>query len=74
MKSKKNRLGFTLIELVVTTAIMGTLAAVAIPSFLETNTKAKMNKTVANISEIGSTLGMRFNELAADYRTIQLVY
>jgi len=72
MKSKKNRLGFTLIELVVTTAIMGTLAAVAIPSYLETQTKAKSEKTMANIAAFGSEIAKQFNELASLYGSVQL--
>jgi len=57
----------------VTTAIMGTLAAVAIPSFLETNIKAKTAKTMANISDMGSAIGQRFNELAGTYGTVQVL-
>ncbi len=69
----KNRKGFTLTELVVTTAIMGTLAAVAVPSFLETNTKAKTAKTMANIADIGAAIGQRFNEIAGEYGTINVL-
>jgi len=72
MKSKKNRLGFTLIELVVTTAIMGTLAAVAIPSYLETQTKAKSEKTMTNITAFGLELAKQFNELASVYGSVRL--
>ena len=72
MKFKKNRLGFTLIELVVTTSIMGTLAAVAIPSFIETNAKAKADKSVANLADIGSAIGQKFNELASQYGRIEV--
>ncbi len=67
MKFKKNRLGFTLIELVVTTAIMGTLAALAVHSFIETQAKAKLQKTISNISEIGSKLGQVYYELSDEY-------
>jgi len=51
MKLKK-RAAFTLTELVVTTAVMGTLAAVAVPKFSDVNESAKENKTMANIDNI----------------------
>lgn len=68
----KNKKGFTLMELVVTTAIMGTLASVAIPSFIETNLKAKANKTIANLSDIGSAVGQKFNELSTDFGSVEV--
>lgn len=67
MKLFKKIAGFTLTELVVTTAIMGTLAAVSVPSFIETNAKAKANKTMSNLSDIGSAVGQRFNDLSGKY-------
>ncbi|MCG2716567.1 MAG: type II secretion system GspH family protein [Candidatus Marinimicrobia bacterium] len=61
-----------MIELVVTTAIMGTLAAVAVPSFIETQAKAKSAKTMSNISEIGSKIGQVYNELSGEYGDMKL--
>lgn len=69
---RKNKKGFTLMELVVTTAIMGILAAVAVPSFIETNLKAKADKTIANLSDIGSAVGQKFNELATNFGSIEV--
>ncbi|MCH7619972.1 MAG: hypothetical protein IH880_09440, partial [Candidatus Marinimicrobia bacterium] len=43
-------------ELVVTTAIMGTLAAIAVPKFAEQQEEAKVRTTLVNISIIGQTL------------------
>ena len=69
----KKSLGFTLTELVVTVAIMGTLAAVSIPSYLETNNKAKTEKTVANMDDLCNTIGQRFNSLASEYGTVKVL-
>lgn len=71
MKNKRG--GFTLTELVVTSAIMGTLAAVAVPSYLETNNKAKTDKTIANMYDMGSAIGSKFNEVASIYGTVQVM-
>ena len=56
----RNKHGFTLMELVVTTAIMGTLAAVAVPKFAEQQEEAKVRTTLVNISIIGQTLSTDF--------------
>lgn len=72
MNIRKNKKGFTLMELVVTTAIMGTLATVAVPSYLEIQAKTKATKTMANISEMGSEVGRKFNALSSTYGRVQL--
>ncbi|MCH8069746.1 MAG: prepilin-type N-terminal cleavage/methylation domain-containing protein, partial [Candidatus Marinimicrobia bacterium] len=72
MNIGKNKKGFTLMELVVTTAIMGTLATVAVPSYLEIQAKTKATKTMANISEMGSEVGRKFNSLSSTYGRVQL--
>lgn len=69
-KSKK---GFTLIELIVTISIMATLAAFAIPSFMEAIAKAKVSKSMDNMVTIASAVGQKYHELHADYSYVNIV-
>ncbi|MBF0259678.1 MAG: prepilin-type N-terminal cleavage/methylation domain-containing protein [Desulfamplus sp.] len=49
---KKNQKGFTLIELMIVVAIIGILAAIAIPNFLQYQMKAKTAEAKTNIGAI----------------------
>jgi len=49
---KKTKRGFTLIELMIVVAILGILAAVAIPAFLNYMRKAKTSEATLNIDRI----------------------
>lgn len=62
----KKRTGFTLMELVVTTAVMGTLAAVATPRFSDASEVAKLKKSEANIDNIISGAQGFYNERVMD--------
>jgi len=48
--------GFTLIELLIVVAIIGLIAAIAIPNLRNAMNKAKQSKTLADIKAIGNAL------------------
>ena len=50
----KNQKGFTLIELMIVVAIIGILAAIAIPNFLTYQAKAKQSEAKVNLGAIGT--------------------
>jgi type IV pilus assembly protein PilA len=52
MLKKKNRKGFTLIELMIVVAIIGILAAIAIPNFLKFQAKSKQSEAKTNLKAI----------------------
>ncbi len=49
-KSKKS--GFTLVEIMIVVAIIGLLAAIAIPSFVNARTKSQTNACINNLRQI----------------------
>lgn len=59
---KSNEKGFTLIELMIVVAIIGILAAIAIPNFLNYQCKAKQSEAKANLGTIRSMQEAYFAE------------
>lgn len=63
IRSKRQK-GFTLIELLIVVAIIGIIAALLIPNFLEALQKAKQKRTMADCRNIGNGMLMWITDQA----------
>ena len=59
---KRAQQGFTLIELMIVVAIIGILAAVALPAYQDYTLKAKVSEAVSLSSTARTAIGLAFNE------------
>ena len=60
MKFFKNKKGFTLVELVVVIAILGILAGIAVPRFMDATATARGAKVIADLRTIDSAATMYY--------------
>ncbi len=61
--NKRNQKGFTLIELLIVVAIIGILAAIAIPNLLTAMQRAKQKRTMADIRTIATAWEARATDV-----------
>jgi prepilin-type N-terminal cleavage/methylation domain-containing protein len=67
MKNRKR--GFTLIELMIVVAIIGILAAIAIPKFAELIRKSGEGASKGNLGAIRSSLSIYYGDMEGQYPT-----
>ena len=61
---KRRQRGFTLVEMVVVMVILGILAVVSIPTFINLTQNAQISATQANLGTVRSVLAMRYAQNA----------
>ncbi len=71
--TRKSAKGFTLIELMIVVAIIGILAAIAIPNFLRFQAKAKQSEAKTNLAAVFTAQTSYFSEQGVYGGTFALI-
>jgi MSHA pilin protein MshA len=58
----RNQKGFTLIEIIAVLVILGILAAVAVPKYIDMAGQAKINAAMGEVSEVKSSLNLAYSK------------
>ena len=67
MRKKTRRPGFTLIELMIVVAVIGILAAIAIPKFAELIRKSREGTTKGNLGALRGALSIYYGDMEGGY-------
>jgi prepilin-type N-terminal cleavage/methylation domain-containing protein len=65
---RKGERGFTLIELLIVIAIIGVLAAIAVPGFLRAQKRSKTKACIANMKLIHDAIVRYMNDTGVDFK------
>jgi prepilin-type N-terminal cleavage/methylation domain-containing protein len=69
LNTRKAKRGFTLIELMIVVAIIGILAAIAIPKFADLIRKSNEGATRGNLGAVRSALSIYYGDMEGQYPT-----
>ncbi len=70
MTKKSKKSGFTLIELMIVVAIIGILAAIAIPKFAQLIRKSSEGASKGNLGSIRSALSIYYGDMEGNYPSL----
>jgi prepilin-type N-terminal cleavage/methylation domain-containing protein len=75
--STSRKSGFTLVEIMIVVAIIGLLAAIAIPNFVKARTASQKNACIANLKQISgakATWALENKKVDADVPTDAMLF
>lgn len=61
-KTKKNRKGFTLIEVIAVLVLLGILTAIAVPKYIDMSEQAKIKALEAGVAELNSREALQWGQ------------